>query len=269
MINEFPQTLTIAGSDCGGGAGMQADLKTMQMRHVFGTTVIVAITAQNTIGVQKAYPLTAEQINAQFASIADDFRIRACKTGMLADIPTVQTVAENLQKYDFGPYILDPVMVAKGGAKLLADDAIAEVKKDLIPLCTLITPNLPETEKLTGIKVERPEQMKEAAQKLQAMGAKNVLVKAGHFNDPEYATDYVLLADQSDFWMKAKRVHTKRTHGTGDTISSCIVAELAKGKSLEEAIKISKQFVTASIANTIQVGHGHGPLNLWAFGGEE
>ncbi len=139
----------------------------------------------------------------------------------------------------------------------------------MIPLCTLITPNLPETEKLTGIKVEQPEQMKEAARQLQSMGAKNVLVKAGHFNDPDYATDYVLLADQRDFWMKAKRVHTKRTHGTGDTISSCIVAELAKGKPIEEAIKISKQFVTASIANTIQVGHGHGPLNLWAFGGEK
>lgn len=264
MINEYPQTLTIAGSDCGGGAGMQVDLKTMQMRRVFGTSVIVAITAQNTLGVQKSYALTSEQIDEQFASIAADFKIKACKTGMLADVPTVKAVAKNLKKYNFGPYILDPVMIAKGGAKLLTDEAIEEVKRDLVPLATLITPNLPEAEKLTGMKIVTQADMKEAAQKLQALGAKNVLMKAGHFNDPKYATDYVLLADQSDFWMKSERIETKRTHGTGDTISSCIVSELAKGKSLSEAIKIGKKFVTAAIKNTIQVGHGHGPLNLWA-----
>lgn len=264
MINDFPQTLTIAGSDCGGGAGMQADLKTMQMCHVFATSIIVAITAQNTLGVQKAYALSPEQINEQFASIAADFKIKACKTGMLADVPTVKVVSENLRKYNFGQYILDPVMVAKGGAKLLTDDAVEEVKKDLIPLATLITPNLPEAENLTGIKITTKEDMRRAAQKLQDLGAQNVLLKAGHFNDPDYASDYVLLADQSDFWMTAKRIHTKRTHGTGDTISSCIVSELAKGKSLTEAIKTGKKFISASIENTIQVGHGHGPLNLWA-----
>lgn len=269
MINDFPQTLTIAGSDCGGGAGMQADLKTMQMRQVFATSVLVAITAQNTLGVQKSYPLSSEQINEQFKSIADDFKIRACKSGMLGNSEIVKTVAKNLKNYNFGPYILDPVMIAKGGASLLTTDAIEEVKRDLLPLATLVTPNLPEAEKLTEMDINNNQDVIKAAHELQNLGAKNVLLKGGHSDSHYYSVDYILLESGDDFWLKANRIDTKRTHGTGDTISACITAELAKGQSLEQAIKVGKKFVTASIKDTIQVGHGHGPLNLWAYDNEK
>lgn len=267
MINSFPQTLTIAGSDSGGGAGMEADLKTMQMRHVFGTTVLVAITAQNTIGVQKAVPLSPDIIDSQFKSIADDFKIRACKTGMLADSMRVHTVAENLKKYDFGPLVVDPVMVAKGGAPLLREDAVKTVIDELLPLAYLVTPNLPEAEKLAGMKITTEDEMVTAAKKIQQLGPQNVLVKGGHLLQDSQASDFTLLQNGDHFWMNSERIHTKRTHGTGDTISSCIVAELAKGRTLEEAIRIAKHYVTATIIHTIQVGHGHGPLNHWAAEG--
>lgn len=265
MVNEFPQALSIAGSDSGGGAGMQADLKTMQMRHVFATTVLVAITAQNTLGVQDSMPLPPAMIDAQFASLNDDLKIRACKTGMLADIPTVECVVANLKKYDFGPVIVDPVMIAKGGAPLLADDAIETVKNQLLPLATLITPNLPEAERLTGMQVETKDQMIEVGHRLQELGAKNVLVKGGHFDQTETAQDFVLLENDESFWMTSPRYDTVRTHGTGDTISACITAELAKGVPLETAIRTGKSYVTATIRDGIEVGHGHGPLNHWAI----
>lgn len=264
MINEFPQALSIAGSDSGGGAGMQADLKTMQMRHVFATTVLVAITAQNTLGVQDALPLPQKIIDEQFASLNADLKIRACKTGMLADTATVETVVANLKKYDFGPLVVDPVMIAKGGAHLLTDEAIATVREQLLPLADLITPNLPEAQALAEMEIETNDDMIKAGQKLQALGAKNVLVKGGHFNDQAQASDFVLLADGSSFWMSSARIDTKRTHGTGDTISACITAELAKGVTMENAIRIGKAYVEVTIRDGIQVGHGHGPLNHWA-----
>jgi len=144
---DYPQVLTIAGTDSGGGAGIMADLKTMQMRHVFGTAVVVAVTAQNTLGVQDFMALPEKLINEQFASLAADFRIRACKTGMLADEEHVHVVVEALKKYDFGPLTVDPVMIAKGGAPLLADDAIQTVRNELLPLATVVTPNLREAER--------------------------------------------------------------------------------------------------------------------------
>ena len=224
MTNEFPQALTIAGSDSGGGAGMQADLKTIQMRHVFATTVVVAVTAQNTLGVQDALALPTEMIDAQFASLTDDFKIRAAKTGMLADVPTVQAVVRNLKQYDFGPLTVDPVMIAKGGARLLTDEAITTVKEELLPLATLVTPNLPEAEALTGLKAERPADMVKIGQALQKLGPKNVLVKGGHLGGDQAASDFVLMEDGTSFWMTSPRIDTVRTHGTGDTISACITA---------------------------------------------
>lgn len=254
MINEFPQALSIAGSDSGAGAGMQADLKTMQMRHVFATTVLVAITAQNTLGVQDAMPLPKRIIDEQFASLNADLKIRACKTGMLADTETVETVVANLGQFDFGPLVVDPVMIAKGGAHLLTDEAISTVRTKLLPLADLVTPNLPEAEALAEITIKNNADMKKAGQQLQALGAKNVLVKGGHFNDQKQASDFVLLVDGSSFWMSSPRIDTKRTHGTGDTISACITAELAKGVSMENAIRIGKAYVEATIRDGIQVG---------------
>lgn len=237
MVNDFPETLTIAGTDSGGGAGISADFKTMQMRHVFATMVVVAVTAQNTLGVQDALAMPPKLIDEQFASIAADFKIRACKTGMLADPLRVKTVVKNLQQYDFGPLTVDPVMIAKGGAKLLSDDAISVVRDELVPLADLVTPNLPEAEELTGMKITTEDQMVQAGRQLQSLGAKNVLVKGGHFSKEDEANDFVLLADGTSFWMTAKRAHTKRTHGTGDTLSSCITAELAKREVNERSLE--------------------------------
>ncbi|MFD0898730.1 bifunctional hydroxymethylpyrimidine kinase/phosphomethylpyrimidine kinase [Loigolactobacillus binensis] len=267
-INGFPQTLTIAGTDSGGGAGIMADIKTMQERHTFAAAVVVAVTAQNTLGVQDFMALPAHLIDEQFASVAADLKIRACKTGMLADAEHVQVVAANLQKYDFGPLVVDPVMIAKGGAALLAADAIQSVKDDLLPLATLVTPNLPEAQRLTGMTITTAAETEKAAQYLQELGAKNVLIKGGHADQKE-VRDFALLASGDSFWVSAPRVATKRTHGTGDTLSSCITAELAKGQSMEAAIRLGKKFVAAAITAGIQVGHGHGPLNHWAYRQEE
>ncbi|HAT54529.1 MAG TPA: bifunctional hydroxymethylpyrimidine kinase/phosphomethylpyrimidine kinase [Lactobacillus sp.] len=261
---QFPQALSIAGSDSGGGAGMQADLKTIQERHVFATTVLVAVTAQNTLGVQDAFPLPTKIIDEQFASLDADLAIKACKTGMLADTEHVLDVVKNLKRYDFGPLTVDPVMIAKGGAPLLTHEAIATVRDALLPLATILTPNLPEAEALTGQTIDNDQDMQEAGKRLQALGAKNVIVKGGHEDDPKTASDYVLLEDGHSFWLRGPRVDTHNTHGTGDTLSACITAELAKGASIEEAIRIGKAYVSATIAQGIKVGHGHGPLNHWA-----
>ncbi|MDT6981400.1 bifunctional hydroxymethylpyrimidine kinase/phosphomethylpyrimidine kinase [Levilactobacillus zymae] len=265
MTNEFPQTLTIAGTDSGGGAGVMADLKTMQERHVFGTAVVVAVTAQNTKGVQDFLALPQRLIDEQFASLADDFQIRACKTGMLADAEHVHGVVENLKRYHFGPLTVDPVMIAKGGAALLADDAVATVRDELIPLADVLTPNLLEAQRLTGLPLDSKEEMEAAAVELQNLGAKNVIIKGGHETTPDQASDFVLLEDGRSFWLSAPRIDTVRTHGTGDTLSSCITAELAKGADFETAIRLGKDYVTAAIAHPIEVGHGHGPLNHWAY----
>lgn len=263
LINDYPQTLTIAGTDSGGGAGIPADVKTMQMRGVYAAMVVVAVTAQNTLGVQDAMPMPEKLIDEQFASIASDLKIRACKTGMLADPLRVKTVVRNLKKYDFGPLIVDPVMVAKGGAKLLSDDAITIVRDQLLPLASLITPNIPEACELTGITIKDKNDIKRAAKKLQDHGAKNVLLKGGHAQTDDRADDYVLFEDGNDLWLTAPRIKTKNTHGTGDTISACITAEIAKGHSMEQAIMIGKTYVEKTIQKGINVGHGHSPLNHW------
>lgn len=263
-MNEFPQVLTIAGTDSGGGAGVMADLKTMQMRHVFGTAVVVAVTAQNTLGVQDFTAMPPKLVDEQCASLATDLKIRACKTGMLADAEHVHCVVENLKRYDFGPLTVDPVMIAKGGAALLAEDAIATVRDELVPLATVVTPNLPEAEKLTATTITDQAGMVRAGHALQRLGAKNVMIKGGHGDDAAMANDFVLLADGSAFWLAAPRTDTVRTHGTGDTLSACITAELATGHSVADAIKTAKAYVTGTIQETIQVGHGHGPLNHWA-----
>lgn len=263
LINDYPQALTIAGTDSGGGAGIPADVKTMQMRGVYSAMVVVAVTAQNTLGVQDALPMPEKLIDEQFASIADDLKIRACKTGMLADPIRVRAVVRNLKKYDLGPLIVDPVMVAKGGAKLLSDDAISIVRDELIPLASLVTPNIPEACELTGIAIRDKNDIKKAARELQMRGAKNILIKGGHAESSDKADDYILFEDGNDMWLTAPRVNTKNTHGTGDTISACITAEIAKGHSMEQAIMIGKTYVEKTISKGINVGHGHGPLNHW------
>lgn len=262
-INQTPQAVTIAGSDSGGGAGIQADLKTFQARHVFGMSIITALTAQNTYGVSSAFEIPIDFIVAQFESLDADFRISAAKTGMLASAEIVQTVAEIYQKVNFGPLVVDPVMVAKGGSRLLDPSAIDAVKNDLLPISEIVTPNIPEAEALVGYPVESEKEMMQAAYDLKRLGANQVIIKGGHGQGTSSA-DFVLFADGQEMWYQTPRLETVRTHGTGDTFASCIVAELAKGKSVEMAIRIAKAFIYAAINQEISVGHGHGPTNHWA-----
>ncbi|MGP5429819.1 bifunctional hydroxymethylpyrimidine kinase/phosphomethylpyrimidine kinase [Enterococcus malodoratus] len=263
MINATPQVVTIAGSDSGGGAGIQADLKTFQARKAFGMSIIVALTSQNTYGVQDSMAIPSAFIEEQFDSLAADFAIGAAKTGMLADVERVETVVKKLKEVDFGPLVVDPVMVAKGGHHLLQSDAVKTINEHLLPLATIVTPNLPEAEVIIGQRIVTDQEMIDAAKKLQALGTKNVVVKGGHSQNEE-AADFVLLASGESFWMSAPRVVTTNTHGTGDTFSACIAAELAKGVELKEAIIIGKKFIQAAISQPIFVGHGHGPTNHWA-----
>lgn len=263
MINSTPQVVTIAGSDSGGGAGAQADLKTFQARQVFGTSIFVALTAQNTLGVQAVHPVPTEFIKAQFESLASDLHIRAAKTGMLADSRIVQAVVESYKVSNFGPLVVDPVMIAKGGHPLLAEEAIETIKEKLLPIATVCTPNLPEAECLVGHPLQTREEIVEAARYLQGLGSKNIIIKGGH-SQGDTVRDYVLLEDGTSFWMLAPRIASTATHGTGDTFSACITAELAKGKDLREAIIIARRFIQGVIADRIFVGHGHGPTNHWA-----
>ncbi|MDN6899595.1 bifunctional hydroxymethylpyrimidine kinase/phosphomethylpyrimidine kinase [Oenococcus sicerae] len=264
---QYPEVLTIAGSDSGGGAGIQADIKTMQACHVYSSSILVAITAQNTLDVQAVLPMPIKMINAQFASIYADFDIKAAKTGMLADSQHVRCVVKNIKQYHITPLIVDPVMVAKGGTRLLTQEAIETIIQDLIPLADIVTPNLPEAEAITNMRIISKADFETAAKKIAAMGAKNVIIKGGH-GQGKTVSDYVLLADGHDFWLSGDRYDTKRKHGTGDTLSSAITSALAKGYSIEKAIRFGKKFVDMAIKKGIVVGHGHGPLNHWAMQGD-
>lgn len=263
MVNSTPQVVTIAGSDSGGGAGIQADLKTFQARKAFGMSIVVALTAQNTLGVQSALPVPLDFIDAQFASLKADFKIGAVKTGMLFNGAYVENVVKNLKEVDFGPLIVDPVMVAKGGHQLLDQDAVDAIQNKLLPLATLVTPNIPEAEIIADMTIESEADMLAAGLKLQGYGAKNVIVKGGH-SKAERARDLALFENGEQLWLSSPRVNTENTHGTGDTLSAAIAAELAKGTGLKDAIIIGKQFIQGAIADGIDVGHGHGPTNHWA-----
>lgn len=259
-----PQALTIAGSDSGGGAGIQADLKTFQMRGVFGTGAITALTAQNSLGVHAVYPVDAAFVTAQIDAVAADFAIRAVKIGMLASAQIIEVVADALAQHDMGKVVLDPVMKAKDGVSLLDDSARAVLLARLLPQTDVFTPNLPETEALCGIRVENADHARRAAAFFQEKGAKNVVIKGGHANTDE-CCDWVFLADSSRFSLTRPRVATRHSHGTGCTFAACIAAELAKGQSVEMAVRIAKNGVYRALAETLGIGAGQGPLNHWAL----
>lgn len=259
---KVPEALTIAGSDSGGGAGMQADIKTMQEHHVFATNVVVGLTAQNTLGVQSVLPTPVEMINAQFNSLYDDFDIKAAKTGALFDQKRVEAVVANINKHNIHPIVVDPVMVAKGGARLLDDSGIDTIINKLMPIADIVTPNLPEAEVIYGKKIETNDDVIAAAAHIQQLGAKNVIIKGGH-QQGDTLSDYVLLESGISFTIESKKYNTIRKHGTGDTLSSAIVANLAKGASIKEAIIEGKRYIDTILQSEIIVGHGHGPLNHW------
>ena len=251
--------LTIAGSDSGGGAGIQADLKTFSALGVYGMSVLTSITAQNTIGVQGIHDLPPEFVGLQIDSVMQDIGTDAAKTGMLSNVQIIKIVSEKVKKYKVKNLVIDPVMIAKGGDRLLKEDAVESLKQDLVPLANVVTPNLSEAEVLSGLKIKNLSDMKEAARKIFRLGAQNVLIKGGHLSSDE-AID-VLYNGKIFQEFKAKRFETKNTHGTGCTFSSAIAAELAKGKKVEEAVNIAKKYITIAIKNSLNIGHGHGPLN--------
>jgi hydroxymethylpyrimidine kinase/phosphomethylpyrimidine kinase len=258
--------LTIAGSDSGGGAGIQADLKTITLLGGFGMSAVTALTAQNTVGVQGIVELDAEFVKKQIDSVLSDIGADAIKTGMLANSEIIRGVAEKIKEYAIEKVVVDPVMVAKSGDALLKKEAQETVKGDLLPLCYLVTPNLPEASVLSGHEVKGLDDMKRAARVIRQLGARNVLVKGGHL--PGRPID--LLFDGERFHeFEEERVQTRNTHGTGCTYAAAIATELAKGKPLEEAIKEAKAFLTVALRFSLNLGKGHGPTNHYAMASRE
>lgn len=259
------KVLTVAGSDSGGGAGIQADLKTFQELGVYGMSAITAVTAQNTLGVQGVYPLPAEAVAQQLRSIGDDLPPHAVKTGMLYSAGHIEAVASAVHSRGWRRLVVDPVMIAKGGAKLLRDDAVEALCGLLLPLAEIVTPNLPEAEVLAGMPIETMKDRREAAERILRFGVKHVLIKGGHGREDEPAVDVLYGADAEPAEFAGKRIRTKHTHGTGCTFSAAIAAELGKGAGVREAILVAKAFIQAAIEHPLGIGQGHGPTNHWAY----
>ena len=254
--------VTIAGSDSGGGAGIQADLKTFSALGVYGASVITAITAQNTAGVTAIHDVPATMIAAQIDAVFSDLAVNAVKIGMLSAPVAIGAVAAGLDRWRQTLVVLDPVMIATSGDRLLAADAVALIKRDLIPRALVVTPNLHEAAALTGEPVAQNEdEMRAQAQMLLGIGAKAVLIKGGHAQSAD-ATD-LLVTPGALARFTAQKIDTENTHGTGCTLSAAIAAGLAKGLRLAEAVSDAKAYVTAAIeaADELDIGHGHGPVH--------
>jgi hydroxymethylpyrimidine/phosphomethylpyrimidine kinase len=261
-MDTIARALTIAGSDSGGGAGIQADLKTFTALGVYGASAITALTAQNTLGVQGVFSIPADFVEEQIAAVLDDIGADAAKTGMLANNEIIRAVARALESRSFENLVVDPVMVSKSGHPLLEQEARNALKQHLLPLALVVTPNLFEAEQLAGFAVRGLEDMKAAARLIRGMGPRYVVIKGGHL--PGKATD--ILFDGETFWALTRdRVHSRNTHGTGCTFSAAITAFLARGLSVAEAVKKAKEFVTTAIAHSLDIGRGCGPTNHMAW----
>ena len=257
------QVLTIAGSDSGGGAGIQADLKTMSANGTFAMSVITSITAQNTKGVRAIYDLPESIIESQIDAIFEDFEVASVKTGMLSTASIVATVSRKLKQFGVKTLVVDPVMVSKSGHQLLKPDAIEALKNQLIPLGLLITPNIHEAELLSGTQIKTLAEARQAAKLIHTLGCSNVLIKGGHLLERP-ATD--LLYDGRFFRIyPGEFIDTPNTHGTGCTYASAIAANLALGKALPNAIEAAKIYLLNTIRHSVPIGHGHGPTNHFYF----
>ncbi|MDX1439904.1 MAG: bifunctional hydroxymethylpyrimidine kinase/phosphomethylpyrimidine kinase [Rubricoccaceae bacterium] len=264
-----PIALTIAGSDSGGGAGLQADLKAFEANGVFGTSVVTAVTAQNTVGVRDAFDLPAEVIAAQIDAVAEDFQVGAVKTGMLSAKATINAVADGIERHALGQVVVDPVMVATSGDLLLQPDALDTLKSRMLGLADVLTPNTHEAEVLAGFPVQTLIDVRRAAEKILGMGPRAVLVKGGHLDGEEEAID-VLFDESGETLFRAERIATKNTHGSGCTYASAIAANLAKGFGVVESIARAKSYLTEAIRYSLDVGSGHGPTNhFWFLTGDE
>jgi hydroxymethylpyrimidine/phosphomethylpyrimidine kinase len=263
LLHAIPAALTIAGSDSGGGAGIQADLKTFAALGVYGTSAITAVTAQNTLGVDRFVALDPEMVAAQMRSVIIDIEPRAAKTGMLANADIIRAIADVLRDYRDLPLVIDPVTLAKSGDALLADDAVSVLREVLIPRCAVVTPNLPEAAALVGFPVETEAEMLQAGLALLDAGAASVVVKGGH--RPDTADDLYLDHDTVE-WLRSGRIATRCTHGTGCTFSAAITAGLARGLPTLDAVRAAKAFLTAAMQAGYEVGAGHSPVNhFYAF----
>ncbi len=250
--------LTIAGSDSSGGAGIQADIKTMCANHVFATSAITALTAQNTLGVTDIMEATPEFLREQLDAIFTDIYPDAVKIGMVSSSALIQTIAEKLHQYDAKNIVVDPVMVATSGAKLISDDAIETLKKELLSLATVITPNIPEAEVLAEMSITNEEEMIQAAEIICQKFGCATLVKGGHqIND---AND-LLYREGSYTWFKGKRIQNPNTHGTGCTLSSAIASNLAKGFTLDQSVERAKAYISGALNAMLDLGKGSGPMD--------
>ncbi|HEY63192.1 MAG TPA: bifunctional hydroxymethylpyrimidine kinase/phosphomethylpyrimidine kinase [Caldilineae bacterium] len=256
------KVLTIAGSDSGGGAGIQADLKAFAARGVYGMSALTAITAQNTVGVQGVFELPAVFVGQQIDSVMSDIGADAWKTGMLSNAEIIRVVAERARRYNVERLVVDPVMVAKGGDPLLRPEARDALIEELLPLAYVVTPNHHEAQVLTGMEIHTVDDMREAAVAIHKLGPRHVVIKGGHLPEESDAVD--ILYDGRTFTeFSAPRVDTPNTHGTGCTFASALAAELAKGNNVREAVRVAKAYLTVALRAAVDlgIGHGHGPLN--------
>ena len=258
-----PRALSIAGSDSGGGAGIQADLKTFSARGVYGMTAITAVTVQNTQGVSRYEALEPDLVADQIRAVVTDIGVDAAKTGMLASAAIVGAVAEAVVQTQVPHLVVDPVFMSKHGHALLDEDAVGALRERILPLATLVTPNLPEASGLAGFEVTSRDLMQDAAETILAMGPRAVLVKGGHLQGATSADDLFFDGGQM-IWIEGKRIDTPNTHGTGCVLSSAIAARLALGDDLLAAVRQGKRFVTEAIRHALDIGEGIGPVNpLW------
>ena len=256
------RALTIAGSDSGGGAGIQADLKTFAAHGVYGTSAITALTAQNTRGVAGVHTVPAEFVTLQVETVVSDIGCDAVKTGMLANVAIVEAVAAAVESLDLPNLVVDPVMVAKGGDRLLSSDAVHAVKTALIRLARVITPNIPEAEVLAEMSIRSLDDMREAGRRLLKLGPHAVIIKGGHLEGAD-ATDLLITA-KGEVVLRAERLHVRHTHGTGCTFSAALAARLARGETLEDAARAAKDYVTGAMRHGLAIGAGHQPLgHFW------
>jgi hydroxymethylpyrimidine/phosphomethylpyrimidine kinase len=255
-----PIALTIAGSDSGGGAGIQADLKTFAALGVYGASVITAVTAQDTQRVYGFVEMEPAFVAQQIDAVLGDIGADAVKTGMLSSAPIIEAVADRVKHWDVTKLVVDPVMVAKGGDKLLRDDAVAALRERLLPLASVVTPNLPEAEVLLGRELRSWDDIRDGAAEIYSWGVANVVIKGGHREDDPQATD--LLFDGKDYReYSTNRVPTKNSHGTGCTFASAIAATLAKGDNVRNSVSAAKAYVTKALQEAYDIGHGHGPVH--------
>ncbi len=265
-----PIALTVAGSDSGGGAGIQADLKTFSALGVYGCSVITALTAQNTVGVHGVFDVSPAFVRAQMKAVFDDIAVDAVKIGMLGRAEVIEAVRLDLKRYKPKWVVLDPVMIAKSGDRLLAKNAMRALIRDLVPVADIITPNLSEAGAMLKLKqpITDPDQMADAANRLLGLGPKAVLLKGGHLSS-DSAADLLVTEEGGNEWLPGRRFQTRNTHGTGCTLSAAIAAGLAKGQTMPEAVKQAKAYIVNAIAtaDTLEVGKGHGPVHhfhgLW------